>query len=78
VVTPDCQTCGACCTDQVIPIRPGDVVPVHLVGNMFMRQEHGRCAALTGQVGIGVYEALSSLRRARASMAKWEETEDQI
>ena len=40
---------------QIIPIRPDDPqLPMHLTNGYFLRENHGRCAALVGRVGFAV------------------------
>ncbi len=48
----DCRTCGACCTDQLVLILPGDCVPVLMRDGPKMRTQDGRCIALHGRVRI--------------------------
>ena len=56
MAVPDCQTCGACCTDQIVTIVPGEhgKIPLFMQDGCFMRRVSGRCIALEGRVGIEV------------------------
>jgi Fe-S-cluster containining protein len=60
----DCQSCGACCAGQLVPIMPMDRVPYHLLDGGKLRREHGRCVALVGQVGRQVSCSIYEIRPA--------------
>lgn len=47
----DCQECGACCGDQVIPLLPKDRVPIHMRDGMFLHMGGQQCSALLGRIG---------------------------
>jgi uncharacterized protein len=70
-VSPDCRTCGACCSfsrewprftledDADLDRIPGELVDPHL-GRM--RCDGDRCAALVGEVGVSTACAIYSIR----------------
>lgn len=67
-MTFDCTRCGACCvgapaacTEQEAAAIPKVLVAETPVGR-FVRQEHGRCAALLGYLGTSVACVLYDVR----------------
>jgi Fe-S-cluster containining protein len=77
----DCTTCGACCFSRAPDYlrvfgadheRLGDHAEklTHFLGNrMYMRLEHGHCAALTVVPGTGQY--LCSIYERRPDVCRW-------
>ena len=50
----DCQKCGACCAGQLVLVLPRDNPPLHMTDGGMMREQMGRCIALTGRIGVDV------------------------